>query len=60
MTNKELFEYVKDRFDKIELELKPLIEYKAKSEGTLATLKYVVTFGFAAFTIMIALITYLK
>jgi len=79
MSNNEILEYMKERFDQvaisikemekgidgrlknIEREIKPLIEYKAQSEGSMATFKYLVGIGFTVISIVITLITiYLK
>jgi hypothetical protein len=45
------------RLSNIEREIKPLIEYKSKSEGSIMALKYLVSFGFAVMTIVLSLVT---
>jgi adenylate kinase family enzyme len=79
MSNDEILEYMKERFDlmatsldtmekginerlkSIEKEIKPLIEYKAKSEASISTLKYLVAFGIVVIPILISLINlYIK
>ena len=75
MSNNEILEYMKERFDQvaisikemekgrdgrlknIEREIKPLIEYKAQSEGSMVVFKYLVGFGFAVMTIVLSLVT---
>lgn len=63
MNNKEVLEIMNKRFDsldsrldKIDKDIKPLIEYKAKSEGSVSTLKYIVGIGFTVIIITISLI----
>lgn len=55
--NQEKFEKNLDkRLDKIDSDIAPLIEYKAKSEGSMSTLKYIIGIGFTVITIIIGLI----
>ena len=65
--NIDLIDYMKERFDKIDTRLEnieqriqPLVEYKAKSEASMVTIKYLVAIGLIGIPIFITLLQFFK
>jgi len=64
MNNKEILEIMKegfkginDRLDKMEAKIDPLVEFKAKSEGSNNSVKFIIVTGIAAFAVILSLIS---
>lgn len=53
---KDMKDGIDHRLDKIEKDIEPLIDYKAKSEGSLYAMKWMIGFGIVVIPIIISLI----